>query len=718
MAPEGQEDIYDFGGALFGVGLGALGQGSANTILNAGRALTGRGDDVVKEAAARALAGGSNAPLAPSGVPDTAPLADAIAAGPRIGDTVPGFRETTADRTQSPGLAAMEYGRSAGPNAGQFAIRRQENAAAANDAISGMAPQGDAALFRRNLDESVANELAARVQAAEEAQRALDEALTAVQPRGNETMRGSTIRAELVAARDKALDEVSAIFDAVDGTGIEVDMSGLRQRFDSLVGGLPENDRRRFLPPEVETVRGLVPEPGTPAPGPLREVQSVGWGLWSDMRGGTPTPQQRRVTGDFRAELDAYLDDLAQSGESGMDEAARGAITRGQQARFDVGRRFETPGTAVSDAVRTTDRGEFALDPSTIPGRFVQPDSGRVTDFQALLREAGGNPQVREALADQVLADAQPFLQRPDALRKFLADRRIVLSEFPELEQRLAQAGAAGDNLTAATTARTQAEATLSPGAQTPVGQFTRFGAEDTVRSMRTVINSDRPAEAVDALLRQAGEAPENVEGLRSAFWQALEDKARPVTQTNRGPGGEDPWNFTKLYAALEDPKMAATAERLYADNPEHLENLRTLAETLRGANFGQTGRAAGSSGTPQGLLGSDILPSTETVASRAFAFQRGQVGLGFLATNMGSIVLRRAMLKGRKAEFDALIDAALLNPDIAQSLARDYNPADLAALRRAATTHFGVRVAQFDDLLTDEEGEDDEMMQAIGAPE
>mgnify|MGYP001810292302 CR=1 FL=1 len=64
------------------------------------------------------------------------------------------------------------------------------------------------------------------------------------------------------------------------------------------------------------------------------------------------------------------------------------------------------------------------------------------------------------------------------------------------------------------------------------------------------------------------------------------------------------------------------------------------------------------------------------------------------------------------------LLVAANLVVNIAQSQARDYNPAELAAHRRAATTHFGVRVAQFDDLLTDEEGEDDEMMQAIGAPD
>lgn len=730
------------GGTAAGVGVatgGAVVRGGNELA----RSITGNPEyatDGAKEAITRYLGERAGAPIDPNGALNTDPVAQRILNGPDISRVVPDYQPTLAERLPDANIRAAEYSRQTGPNSGEFTNRREQNANAVAEAMDARQPGGDPALFRRNLDDSIATELQTRVEAAEAAQRALDEATDAVRPTGTAQTRGSDIRAGLVQARDKAMEEVNAIFAAVDGQDIQVDLGPLRQRFDNIVAALPENDRRRFQPPEVGTARVLAPDQESvdtglvdfqgrpimrdpPSPvGSLNEVTSIRSGLSSDIRSANTTDQQRRVSSQFRSETDQFLDDLVRDAESGLTPEARDALTEGQRRRLDVGRRFETPGTAINDALATTERGEFRADPAAIPGRFVQPDTGRTKDFGLLLREAGDNPQVREALADQVLSDAQPFLGRPEALRKFLSDRNIILSQFPELRTKL---GGVADATDMARTARTESDEalrTLQPGGRSPEGQYTRFGPEDSLNSMRTVVNSDRPAEAVDALLARAGDTPENRAGLKQAFWQVLEDRARPVTASNRTGAGEDTWNFTKLYKALEDPKMSAAAERLYSDAPEHLADLRAIATELRRADPALTAKARGSSGTPQGAqTGREAMldaatPNTETLGAYAFAYQRGQVGLAFIATRLGAVAARRLRRTAVERQMDAVLDRALLDPNYAATLMREYNPANMRAFVESSKAKGIVLAPEFVDALdaAAQDGGDDEVMDAI----
>ncbi len=112
--------------------------------------------------------------------------------------------------------------------------------------------------------------------------------------------------------------------------------------------------------------------------------------------------------------------------------------------------------------------------------------------------------------------------------------------------------------------------------------------------------------------------------------------------------------------------------ERLYADNPEHVANIETIAQTLRTLDVRTTAKVPNTSGTPQALTGNAILPSAETVGSRMFAVKRGQVGVGFTAFNLVSIIARRAVLKGRGEEFQTLLDEALLDPKLAAAILKE----------------------------------------------
>lgn len=730
-------------GGLTAGGTVAAGEGIVRTGDEMLRSITGDPDyamDGAKEAVSRYLGERAGAPIDPTtGALDTDPVAGRIRGGPDLSETVPGYQPTLAERLPGANIRAAEYNRQTGPNSGTFTDRREANANAVTETMDGLAPQGDAALFRRNLDDAITREIETRVAAAEAAQRELDTALDATRVDSTATSRGSDIRAGLVEARDEALARVDEIFSQVDGQDIQIDLEPLRARFNAVVETLPLNDRARFLPPEVGTARALAPEQesvstgvldaqGRPVMrdpettrGSLQEATSIRSGLSSDIRAAATTDQQRRIGSQFRTQVDEFFNDMVADAESGLTPEARDALTEGQRQRFDIGRRFETPGTAVGDVLRTTDRGEFRADPSSIPGRFAQPDNGRVQDFSALLREAGNNEQVRAALADQIASDAQPFLGRPEALRKFLSDRSIVLDEFPELRERLGTVANATETATAARTASDETTKALSPGGRTPEGQYTRFGTEDALSSMNRIVSDDRPAEAVQALLARAGDTPANREGLKAAFWQVLRKRARPVTESNRTGAGEDTWSYTSLYRALEDKKLAAAAQQLYADNPAHLEDLRKIATELRTADPVMTAKARGSSGTPQGAQTSGqamldaATPNTETLGAYAFAYQRGQVGLPFIATRLGAVAARRMRRTAVERQMEAVLDRALLDPEYAATLMTEFNPAAVRAFAESSAARGIVLSSEFlDALAAPVEQDRDEVQDAI----
>lgn len=741
LADDGDPNTTTMGEALWPI-IGGLGGGATTAIgtglIQGGRDLArsfgdpeGAAMDGAKEAVTRYLADVTEAPLAGNQVPDTSVPAQAVQGADRIEDIVTGYQSTLGEVLPTAGVRGAEYTRQSGPQAGRYTQRREANAAAVDETMRELAPKGDAARFRAALDDAIAKEITTRVAAAEAAQAQLDEALAQVAPRGTASSRGSDIRAALIEKRDNALAEIQQIFSAVDSNGVQVDLRPLRNRFDAVVASLPENDRVRFQPAEVETARRLAPDVDDvegavmEAPGSLNEATSIRSGLSSDMRSAATTDQGRRVTGMFRDEVDEYFNDLLADENSGLTPETRAALTEGQQKRFDVGRRFETPGTGIGDTLRTTDRGEFARDPSTVPGRFVQPDSGRIQDFQALLREAGDNPQVRDALANQILEDAQPFLKSPERLQKFLDERNLTLSKFPELGIKLRAAGARMEDNTAAQAASAEARKTLQPGGRSPEGRYTRAAPEDALNSMRAIVRgSDRPGEDVEALLKRAGDTPENREGLRTAFWEVLKNKAKPITASNRNPDGSDPWNFTALYRTLEDPKMSAAAERLYADNPEHLQNIKDLAGILRTADNAITAKAKGSSGTPQGIrsageqLGDAVTPNTETLGAYAFAYQRDQVGLLFIATRLGAVAARRFRKTAFEQQFGRILDEALLDPDYAAQLMTEYSPARMKAFVESSRAR-GIVLAPelveaLDASVQDDESEDDVLRRAI----
>src|SRR5258707_4521708 len=114
---------------------------------------------------------------------DTQQLVDAITGGNRVDATIPGFKDSLADRTGDPGLAALEYGRQSGPGAGQITARRADNAAAVDSAMNKNAPDGHPADLRAALETERAKRLGTADTVAQDASAAATNAVADVTPR-------------------------------------------------------------------------------------------------------------------------------------------------------------------------------------------------------------------------------------------------------------------------------------------------------------------------------------------------------------------------------------------------------------------------------------------------------------------------------------------------------------------------------------------------------
>jgi hypothetical protein len=712
---------------LLGALVGALSYGTVGGLANAGRdlvsAVTGdasRMGDVVGSAVADRIAANSSeigrqaAPaLAAGKTPnlDYGPLAAQLRTPATVEQAVPGYTADVGTRANDPLLRTFgdDMNRR---SAGAANARTSANNAAVDARVGELAPTGNPAQFGADVAKGAQTQIEQAVVAAERAQAAFDQASAAVTPTMSLGGRGSAIRSELAAARDAALQRVNALFTQVDQSAAPVDLTGLRQRFDSLTANLEAtslNDARRFQPSEVDTVRALVPDDAAgPVMAPASQAGSVRSGLAETQRAPSTGPQQERITGLYKQEVDDFMRAVLPPDEVALLDEAR-------NLRADAGRRFEEP-DAVGRTLAETGRGQPALANEAVPSQFKLNDRGNVTDYKKLLAETAQDGPARAALADQVLDDAQRSnaLKSPEALQRFLSERQIVLADFPQVRQKLQTAGFSRAELDAASASAADTTKRLSPGGPSPVGQYTKFDATQVRAAIGTAWKSPRPAEAVRELLATAGDTPATRQAARAALWEEV----KGTSINSATDAGAPRWNARNAKDLFNDPRFSAVAEELWRDNPEDLAAIKEVFTALEAATPGRT-VAPGSSGTAQALANApDPALSATSVASRLRSVNRGQLSPAIALVDLGSTYLRRRAASGRAQFLDQLTTAAINNPGLAADLLERFNPADLAAKRAMITQKYGVRVGSLVNAFANEQDEDEEMMDAIGADE
>lgn len=797
MAPD--SPMADLLGAIFGAGVYGAGRkigGMAGETLHA---LTGKAsyvDDVVREAVTDRIAKEAGLrPAQPGGAIDTTDLVEAIGRGPRVGNTIPGYQESLADRTGNPGIASLEYSRQSGPNSGVFTSRRSSNTAAVDSAMSRSEPNGTPGAFRSALEDERQNLVGAAGTEATHARDAADTMAYNLAPTMDAEARGANIRAALQDASEQAYELVRQLFAPINESDAVVDMAPLAERFGQIDSRLSTAERRRFQSPEasipaelaesgeqpIREVTGLrsaltdvareaaasgdrqgarvanqnvsaldefleealgggrqqpLPEPHATYQAQIEALDAAGapdsayrnilsTGSKGDLRRGetwrgrvesyinrarqeqavgpSPTPPAANAPD---AEWEAYraaragwterMNSPAPPASNGLFEQYQAA----REARRGYADRFERPGDAISETLRTREGGGPRRPDSAVTRPFVQPNEGRRRDFDMLHQEAGQDDRVRGAVSDQVKADVQPRLTAADRLDAYMAANSQTLDQYPDLRAELEEMAGRRRTADRATQEEKNILREFGPGGSSSVAKYLQYGDEKAENAMKGVLAAKQPGQAIDDLLTFVNDDPAAVEGARRVFWNILQKRGRSAGETTLTMDGSQPWMPQRLRRFLEDPSTQAVAERLWRDNPEHLQNIREIAETLQGVDLRSRAKAPNTSGTTQGM---NELLTPEALQSRIYAVQSGRISMVYFLTSLASVTGRRAVRAARGQAIERVLDEALNNPEAAAMLLRENNPANRAALARRAKTWMGNEASTLIDMLSDE---------------
>lgn len=701
---EGDNFWSDFLGSLAGAGIVGLGQKVTGAFGNAIGALTGSPgmmDDIAGQEIADRIVNNSSMlgdEFARTGQVDAAPLARRLRTASPVENAVPGYNANIGDRARDPMLATLVQNQDM-RTPGAANVRRAGNEAAITQRMNDVAPKGDPAQFRAALEGSRDAQIAEALAAEEQARAIFGEAEQAVQPGMRDaTARGSALRSGLQESYDAATARVDEAFRPINESGVRVPIEPLAERFGRTTDALPLNDRNRFVPVEAGIPAALTEQGDVP----LREVTSTRSGLSDDIRAAQASGQrqQARVGRQYRDQIDEFID-------AALPPELRQQYDAARATRRDVADRFERPGTGIAETLRPREGGGYALDDSAVTGKFAQPDQGRITDTRALLREAGGDSRVRNALADEIMSDVQQrgLIARPDQLRRYMADRSILLGEFPELSQRLERAGAAADYRIGVEQASAQTQKRLTTPGRSPQASYLKYGDEATVEAMRNLTAGPKPREAVKELLAAAGDTPEARVNARAALWEVVKTKKFKAPDSI----GQERWDAKKLKAMFDDPKIAAAADELWSDAPEELADIKDLFSALAGAEGSIRTRAPNSSGTAQALSGKfDPALTSASLASRARSVSRGVLSPGIALIDVAATWLRRRSAQVQSRAIDELASTVFNNPGMAADLLDAFNPADYAAKRRMIAQKYGARANQVLNLLDEAQGEDE----------
>jgi hypothetical protein len=700
--------LADAGGAVAGAGATGLGTAMIGSTRDLIRAIFGSGnyvDDVVKEAVTDRIIRASGLQQKPGEVVDTDPLVAQIMGGQKVGATIPGFKESLADRTKNPGIAALEYAQQSGPNAGLYNAQRGANTAAVDNAMKPFEPTetpgafADAAIAERNkrLGEAAVKADAA-TKAWENSTRSLLPALTA-------EGRGANIRTALQDASDGAKAVLEQAWAPINGSKQDVDMEALDAIFRGNDSNLSVAEMNRFRPGEADIPSQFI-DPGEPAKptgildargkpimkaavppsgeAPLNEITGIRSALTDAAREATTAGRanEARIIGQYIDGIDSYMannlpDDLRQ-----QYEAARAATV-------DFNDRFTRPQTAIGQTLSERE-GMPRYPDSTVAGKFVQDDQGRIADFEALMKEAGNDGRVQTAVRDQILQDVKDrgLLEKPEALQSYLDGYSNVFAKFPALKAQLGDAKNLRAEMDTATTASSELIDQLTKQGKSAVANYLQYGNENADRAMRGVLSAKDPKKAVDELLTFVGDDPKAVEGARKTFWNIMQKDARSGGRTTGDINGAQPWSPYSLNKFLDDPVNSAVLERLYRANPDHLKNIREIAKAIQGTEVRNGARAANSSGTAQAVHNEQLSPAT--IQSRLYAYKSGRISGTYLLTSFFATLARKSVGARQTEGITRMLDDVLLNPDAAALLLKENNPANRKALNRWAKTWFG----------------------------
>lgn len=639
----------------------------------------------------------------------TEELVAAITRPPSAETVIPGLRTSTADASGDAGLASLENARSR-VNPGPYRDRVDQNANVVETVFRGMRPDENPASFRAAAE--LERDLRLRDLIMEE-QRAADAATNSVRPLTPVTtpsQRGGSVREGLETARDSARTRTEEAYANADISNRQVDPAPLAQRLDQAVGALTEVERGLVPQGVIDRVRalgapiengpqqtGLLDASGNPITRPPQGPQPVSMKEATDLRSELQR-LQRAALADPRAEkggrnasrvLGQMVDAVDGFIASNLDEADRAALATARNTKFDEAERFTRQGDPVSRALGRYEGGQPQVADDRVAGLFVNPQA-----MDRLFAQAPTS-EVRSAIRDEVLSRGD--MTSADRINRFMTDYPEQIDRFPGLREELTTAARAREGEAAAAAARVTGERDLgtdtTPGRGT-VGRYLQYSDANSRKAIREVMAAKDPGRAADDLIEFVRGDRQAVEGLKAAFWDDLDASSRSTNAVAETKSGVMPLVPKKMLAYLDNPGVAAAAERLYRDDPEHLNMIRELAGALKSVNTGQRiGNAVNPSGTAQMLRGQPPVSMAE-ISSKVYQARIGRVSTMYVGLHLAQKFARGAISKQATKAYELLLDRALLDKDVAAALLTENNPANRAALNRMTRGWLGSEAA------------------------
>ena len=746
----GDSPTVDVAGALGGATLGSLGTGIVARIRDIVSALGGNpayASRLVRENVTDALLRNSDMatreldPADPFRPIDTTEMVRAISRPSRAETTIPGYVGSTADRAaifdpvtgervaSDTGLADLEQARrTGGQNKLLFDQRRKANVSAVDAAVQAVAPQETPGTFRSALGAARDTQLRAAETAALRDRQAADDIIAALTPAGQQADRGGMLRSQIEAGHEAAQARTRAAYDAV-GQDVTVDPADLTATLDDALGSLNETERSLLPEGLIERVRrrGLAAEDAphrhgaragrdaggaierVPEPISIDEAKSLRSEMNRRIAAALADPKAEnggRVAARALGRVSSALDNFI---TSNLDEEQRALEMTARSTKQAEAEAFGRPGDPVAEAIAQRPGGVYKQTDANV-ARIFGDDARKIDTLLSRV----DTPETRTALREELLSRMRTATARDvDGFLRAYGDR---LDRFPGLRGEVEAAAGARRASEASAEASVDLRRVVGPGGRGDVAKYLEFGDAQGQRAMKGVLASKDPARTADELLNYVGNAPGAVEGARRAFWDVMEERARSTGMTEVGAKGEQAWLPTKWRSFLNDANVRSVAGRLYRDDPEQWARVNEIADVLREASTGKAGAVANNpSGTATASRGQKV--TLAEMQAKGYEVARRRVNLLYFMTFMASRFANRAVASQSEAAFAKLLDKALLDPEVATELLKQNNPANRAVLTRRAKGWLGAEyVNGVNALLGPERGEDDEMLDAIGA--
>ena len=660
------EQTAEFGGAIAG-GLAPTTLLSATTggLRAGGRALkalaVGTSEDEVAT-----LARDRAADMIRERLPDINRSRSRIDRGEELSRELPGFRPTSAQSVNEPGLVGLEarIARGSPELADRIDQARIGNNQALTDYMSAAAPQGNPAHVRSALAdraEAVNAHLQQRIAAVQE--KIQDAVARANSPEEASRIAGTHLRE---AAKEFNIQS-RVLYDAVDPEGVVRFATQEIKAAGRVAASGPRTEDPTDIPAGI--VAAIEELRGTESFTELRSLRRrVNHAIREEEAATAPNRNRLRKLNGIRDATQSTLDSLAQN-EQFADAAAR-------YARANT---FFAQGSPIfrrGNVGRVLRRGPSSPPETATLDYFINAKRGSRETAQQFADAVGGRAEAVEAVRDYTLnrlfQQATDINGRvdPRKLARFVERHAEALRPFPEVRADL-------QNMT-----RLQQRVdTLAGRQQRVAGVMQRktaslFLGDDPQGAVRSVINSPRAKAEAQHMWRLVKNNPDAQQGLRRSLWDEFTFRSESPEIDALGSPFANPRSMRSFVNRHE------TVFRQWGYSEKDMANLRQMTEA---ADMASRTRPP-STVEPREVKSAASVFSLNQLLSRFYGVARGVVSARFVSSELGARFFDRIISNLTEAQVAQVLEDALASPRFLQDLldTSRSGASGMAAARRA----------------------------------